>query len=278
MSLTSGTRAAQPAAGAVAVGDLYRVTDEGFILERSDGTTWLRQAPGGYDQDVWFNHYLFNMVADPGFYFQDLGSGAVDARAWAIAAFADRVEIAPRADNPAWSVQNTGLTIYRDGTIEIAGGQIQFPATQNPSADPNCYDDYEEGEFDPAISATTSASSQTYAFRSGRYCKRGGWVDLTLEVDLSAKGSMTGQVLITGLPFEVKTTSPTEYPSAYCGYVAGLAGATWAWINGFVEGGSAQIYVVGMPLAGATATQAVTDADVTNTTSFLFNVGYPTED
>src|SRR5262245_12853578 len=35
-----GTRASQPAATAVSIGTLYCVTDEGLIIERSNGTTW----------------------------------------------------------------------------------------------------------------------------------------------------------------------------------------------------------------------------------------------
>jgi len=40
-----GTRAAQPAAAAVVPGTLYCVTDEGGILERSDGTVWETWGP-----------------------------------------------------------------------------------------------------------------------------------------------------------------------------------------------------------------------------------------
>jgi len=40
-----GTRAAQPAATAVDVGTVYAVSDEGGIMERSDGTDW--QGVGG---------------------------------------------------------------------------------------------------------------------------------------------------------------------------------------------------------------------------------------
>lgn len=42
-----GTRAAQPAAAAVTPGTLYSVTDEGDVLERSNGITWQAYAPSG---------------------------------------------------------------------------------------------------------------------------------------------------------------------------------------------------------------------------------------
>lgn len=42
-----GTRAAQPAATTVGAGTLYGVTDEGDIIERSNGTTWDNYSPTG---------------------------------------------------------------------------------------------------------------------------------------------------------------------------------------------------------------------------------------
>jgi hypothetical protein len=45
--LTPDTRANQPAANTVAVGTLYCVTDEGDILERSNGATWDPYSPAG---------------------------------------------------------------------------------------------------------------------------------------------------------------------------------------------------------------------------------------
>jgi hypothetical protein len=43
--ILQGTRGAQPAATAVAAGTLYGVTDEGDIIERSDGATWEAYSP-----------------------------------------------------------------------------------------------------------------------------------------------------------------------------------------------------------------------------------------
>jgi len=37
------------------------------------------------------------------------------------------------------------------GTMNLAGGQIKFPATQNSSADANTLDDYEEGTWTPTL-------------------------------------------------------------------------------------------------------------------------------
>src|SRR5678815_3923863 len=74
-------------------------------------------------------------------------------------------------------------------------GQIAFPAIQNPSADANTYDDYEEGTFTPAIGGTA-----TYTDRSGFYTKVGNTVFYTLYVLINLRG--TGSTTtISGLPF-----------------------------------------------------------------------------
>lgn len=46
-AIQQDTRANQPAANSVSVGTLYGVTDEGDIIERSDGAAWQRYSPTG---------------------------------------------------------------------------------------------------------------------------------------------------------------------------------------------------------------------------------------
>ena len=77
---------------------------------------------------------------------------------------------------------------YNDGTpsivadlitnpLVLSGGQIQFPATQSPSADANTLDDYEEGTWTPTITfATPGNLSVAYTTQSGSYTKIGRMV------------------------------------------------------------------------------------------------------
>src|SRR5678815_2200057 len=46
-AIARGARGSQPAASAVSIGSLYCVTDEGNIVERSNGTTWQAFSPSG---------------------------------------------------------------------------------------------------------------------------------------------------------------------------------------------------------------------------------------
>lgn len=84
--------------------------------------------------------------------------------------------------------------------IDILGGQIKFPASQNASADANTLDDYEEGTWTPRIDGTTAAGVGTYSVQAGTYTKIGRAVTAYGLVVWSAHTG-TGNMLLAGLPF-----------------------------------------------------------------------------
>ncbi len=84
-------------------------------------------------------------------------------------------------------------------------GQLAFPATQNPSANPNTLDDYEEGTWTPTLTFLTPGDlSVAYTLRTGTYIKIGSLVTVNWLVQTSAFTHTTasGIALITGLPFD----------------------------------------------------------------------------
>ena len=84
-----------------------------------------------------------------------------------------------------------------------ASGQIKFPATQNPSADANTLDDYEEGTWTPTVNAS-GLSGAGYAAQTGRYVKMGRYVWVWGHVALNALTTPGGNYCrIEGLPFAV---------------------------------------------------------------------------
>lgn len=94
----------------------------------------------------------------------------------------------------------TGSTfgINDSGNISSFGGNITFPASQNASANANTLDDYEEGTWSPAF--TASGTSWTYSVAYGTYVKVGQMV----MVQFYIKGAYSGtnqNMAITGLPF-----------------------------------------------------------------------------
>lgn len=88
--------------------------------------------------------------------------------------------------------------------IVTTAGQIKFPATQNPSANANTLDDYEEGTWTPAITfATPGDVAVTYTLQVGTYVKIGNLVRVNCNI-LTATFTHTtaaGDFQITGLPF-----------------------------------------------------------------------------
>jgi hypothetical protein len=95
----------------------------------------------------------------------------------------------------------TPLYISSDGVLDLAIGQIKFPASQNASANANTLDDYEEGTWTPTITAAGSNPSVTYNIQTGFYTKIGRQVFIQGLIYLSSKSGGSGQARISGLPF-----------------------------------------------------------------------------
>lgn len=97
------------------------------------------------------------------------------------------------------------------GLLSANGGQIAFPAVQNPSAGANTLDDYEEGSWTPSLGGTT-----TYTVQSGTYIKIGRTVHVwgVLAINTLGTGSTN---TISGLPF---ATDFNDSPGCVTGWFA----------------------------------------------------------
>lgn len=86
-----------------------------------------------------------------------------------------------------------------EGQIAVTG--IQFNATAVADANANTLDDYEEGTFTPAFSATGATFS--YAAQQGFYTKIGRMVHFIVVLTLNTSGNTltANPVSVTGLPF-----------------------------------------------------------------------------
>jgi hypothetical protein len=98
-----------------------------------------------------------------------------------------------------------GLTVS-DGNVVMASGHgIDFSATADGTGGSNIselLDDYEEGEFTPSLDFGGNAVGLTYStLRKGVYTKIGRFVHCYVAMQIQNKGSSTGQVHLTGLPF-----------------------------------------------------------------------------
>jgi hypothetical protein len=97
------------------------------------------------------------------------------------------------------------VAITSAGVLDLPIGQIQFPATQNASSDPNTLDDYEEGTWTPALNG--SITTPTYTLQTGIYTKIGNTVTIAGRITISA-GTPTGtSVGLTGVPFAPRAST-----------------------------------------------------------------------
>jgi hypothetical protein len=94
-------------------------------------------------------------------------------------------------------------------TPAASGAGITFPASVSASSDPNTLDDYEEGTFSPIYEPETgSFTAQTvYGFTEGTYTRIGNicYISIQIANNLMTKGTASGGLFISGLPFNAST-------------------------------------------------------------------------
>jgi hypothetical protein len=115
------------------------------------------------------------------------------------------------ADHKFFIQGNEKARIDSSGDVSVANGNlvfstngtgIDFSASAGGGASSSLLDDYEEGTWTPVYIGTSgSIGSTAYTTRNGTYTKIGNVVIVGLQLLLSNKGSWTGTVKITGLPF-----------------------------------------------------------------------------
>lgn len=156
-------------------------------------------------------------------------------------------------------------TVTISGTCVLTNGQLQFPATANPSANANTLDDYEEGTFTPALNFGGATTGITYTTQSGVYNKTGGVVWTQLTIVLTSKGSAVGAATITGYPFSNNVQSITV---GVMGGNANMSGLT-SPVNGTITATTVSLFD-----HGATGQTAIDDTNFANNTSFRFTLTY----
>lgn len=159
-----------------------------------------------------------------------------------------------------------GLTVSRTMTLTSAGdnGVLSFP---NSTA---TIPSYEEGSWTPTIEGSGSSSGVSYGVQYGGYIRISRLVIAEFRVILSSKGTLTGVVLIGGLPFAIDSSSPaiTMIP-----FFQDMATA-WTCIGGR-SSSSTKLLLQGMQSAG-TGSGALSPSDLSNTTAFYGSVSYQT--
>lgn len=114
------------------------------------------------------------------------------------------------------------------GLLDLLAGQVEFPATQNPSSNANTLDDYEEGTWTPT-DASGAGLSFTTTF-TAEYIKLGQlvFVNAAFTYPATADGS---NAKVGGLPF----TSSASQGGLTAGYSGSAGYREWLVIQSSTE-------------------------------------------
>ena len=152
-------------------------------------------------------------------------------------------------------------------------GQIVFPTTQNPSANANTMDDYEEGSWTPGY--TSSQANFSYAARVGRYVKIGKVVTAYCFIACSSVSGSTGNPLsVFGLPY-VHVNTSNLYASPTIGQIFNVSWPTDArQLIGYMVFNQSTIALYWV--RNATTELAATAAQFGSNTGFMLSITYET--
>jgi len=171
--------------------------------------------------------------------------------------------------NSSGNLQTIGTISVGNATPSTSGAGITFPATQSASTDANTLDDYEENTWTPGISFGGGTTGITYTSQVGVYTKIGNRVFFNGQVVLSNKGSSSGALLITGLPFTSNATAGYANPIAIrCNNLA--AGVT-TQVIGLVTVSATTITLESYAAGSITG---MTEASANNNSSFMVSGHY----
>jgi uncharacterized integral membrane protein len=137
------------------------------------------------------------------------------------------------------------------------------------TATANALDDYEEGTWTATLAFGGNSVGLTYSVRTGYYMKVGRIVTATLYVLLTDKGSSTGQLILSGLPYTALGSNAYAAASLHLNLVS-FSGFPQA----YVVNGSTLAYF-GQTADSGTFTQ-LTNSNISNTTGIIFTVTYQT--
>jgi hypothetical protein len=79
----------------------------------------------------------------------------------------------------------------------------------------NLLDDYEEGTWTPVLGGSVDVSGQSYTVQEGTYTKVGRQVTATFYIILPTKGTITGNLIISGLPVASLAGSRSAISTSY---------------------------------------------------------------
>ena len=153
-------------------------------------------------------------------------------------------------------------------TPSTSGAGITFPATQSASSNANTLDDYEEGTWTPTYIAATTNPTITYTFNEGTYVKIGKLVYLSCRITVSTVSGGSGQLFISGMPFNGLGLQST--------FGAGALGYKATWVTNGPDEFRIFNTVIECYFQTATGETAILPSNLQTTTDLVLNISYQT--
>jgi hypothetical protein len=230
----------------------YSDGDVGFAVDGANGYFGVARSPSANNQALAYLNRL-NSDGDIAQFRKDgstVGSIGVD--------YGDRLYIGTGNtglffNNTSGDIQPTSTsTGLLDATIDLGSSGSRFKDLYlsggvylGGSGSANKLDDYEEGTWTPTVSRISTAPSVTYANRTGGYIKVGRLIYASFDVTASSVSGGSGAAVITGLPYNVTSSSYFAGYSVVQWRDSGLVPASGAstQLRGFAQRGAAYIYL-----------------------------------
>ena len=138
----------------------------------------------------------------------------------------------------------------------------------------NHLDDYEEGTWTPTIDFGGGSTSVAYAYQEGAYTKIGRHVIAHAYLDLTSKGSSSGQIRFGGLPFNVaEIMSSTSLDGAgFFTYIDSISGVYSIAIA--AQDSTEKALVYGQTSSGGNFSTPITNSAISNDFECRFTLIY----
>ncbi len=131
------------------------------------------------------------------------------------------------------------------------------------------------GEWTPVIGGNAGESGQGYSTQRGYFCKTGRLVHLWSYTQFSAKGVISGQLVLKGFPFPVATV-----PMFFAGvnaYYSNLSPNMAANPCVFIYAGGVQTQAGLMTPVPGSNPRPMMESDINNQTQLIFALSYLTD-
>ena len=163
-----------------------------------------------------------------------------------------------------------GGSVSVNGDVVLASGSgVDFSATSGTGTS-ELFDDYEEGTWTPLFSDGTNNATMGLS-NTGSYTKIGNLVTVTAYAQMSSKGSMSGDVRLTGLPYSVGSS---VYGGGGVGFADFLSITAGQSIGLWTQASGTYLNVT---LFDATSgTSSLQASEMQNDGQFVFTVSYQT--